>query len=134
MKDKVYEEEKDLSACETMIMKIIWEKGGDISLQELSELLKTRYDKAYARTTLVTFLLRMSGKGFITTYRKGRTSYITALRSENEYKQKRLKEETDFWYQGQVRNLFSALCQSVTISREDVREMRRMLDEMDGMD
>ena len=37
MESQYREEEKDLSACETLIMKAIWDKGEDISIQELLE-------------------------------------------------------------------------------------------------
>lgn len=129
--EPIYEDEKDLSECEAIIMKTIWDAGEDISISELTSQLRERYGKEYARTTLATFLLRMAGKGFVKTYRIGRISYVTAIRSEEEYKQKRLEAETAFWYGGRKLNLFSALCQSGKIPEEDIKEMRRILDGMD---
>ena len=129
--EPIYEDDKDLSECEAIIMKTIWDEGEDISLSDLTDRLREHYGKEYARTTLVTFLLRMNGKGFVKTYRIGRKSYVTATRSEEEYKQKRLEAETDFWYGGRKLNLFSALCQGEKIPEEDIVEMRRILDGMD---
>ena len=38
----------DLSACETMIMKVIWDAKEDIALQDLIRELADRYKKNYA--------------------------------------------------------------------------------------
>lgn len=70
MESQYREEEKDLSACETLIMKAIWDKGEDISIQELLETLKVKYGKDYKRTTLVTFILNLAAKGFARQYRR----------------------------------------------------------------
>ncbi len=66
----------DLSACETMIMKVIWDAKEDIALQDLIRELADRYKKNYARTTVVTFVHKIVDKGFATTYRKGKAAYI----------------------------------------------------------
>lgn len=47
---------KELSPCGALIMKIVWEAPGEISVQELIDQLNEKYQKAYARTTVVTFL------------------------------------------------------------------------------
>lgn len=46
---------KDLSACETVIMKVIWDAVDDIALQQLIVDLREQYGRDYARTTVVTF-------------------------------------------------------------------------------
>ena len=51
---------KDLSACETVIMKVIWDAVDDIALQQLIVDLREQYGKDYARTTVVTFLGKMA--------------------------------------------------------------------------
>ena len=72
-----------------MIMKVIWDQKGDISVPELIDLIQERYKRDYKRTTVVTFLTRLNGKGFISSHRAGRISYIHAEKSEEEYKAKR---------------------------------------------
>ena len=79
-------EREPLSACEAMIMKVIWDQKGDISVPELIDLIQERYKRDYKRTTVVTFLTRLNGKGFISSHRAGRISYIHAEKSEEEYK------------------------------------------------
>ena len=89
---------EELSVCEAPIMKIIWESNPDISVPELVKQLNEQYGKEYARTTVVTFLTRMAGKGYITTQRRGRISYVHAIKSEQEYKQQLAQKEIEFWF------------------------------------
>lgn len=129
MRKKVVE--KELSACESVIMKVVWDAKEDIQLQDLMEALRVQYGKDYARTTVATFLQRLSDKGFVTTYRKGRISYTHALRSEEEYKNKMLREETDFWFQGNASKLMSALCKTKKLTKDEVQQIKEILDGMD---
>ncbi len=130
MEQPFFEEEKNLSACETIIMKAIWDVKEDVSIPDLIELLRVKYGKDYARTTVVTFLLKLSSKGFVRTYRKGKISYAHAIKSEEEYKRKLLAEETDFWFQGSVTGLMSALCSERKLTKEEADEIRSILDDI----
>ena len=132
MNEQFFEEERNLSASETTIMKAVWDAGEDISIPDLIEVLRTDYGKDYARTTVVTFLLKLSDKGFVRTYRKGKLSYAHAMKSEAEYRTKLLNEEADYWFDGNVSNLFSALCSSRKLTKEEIVEIRSLLDDMDA--
>lgn len=126
-----YRQERNLSQCEKLIMKIIWDAEADLCLSELIEELKRRYQKDYVRTTVATFLLHLSEKGYVVNYRKGRLSYIHALKSEEEYKEKMLRETTDFWFAGEVTELLTALCKAKDMTKEDVDKLKEALDDMD---
>ena len=126
-----FAEERNLSPSETLIMKAVWDAGEDISLPDLIEVLCERYGKDYARTTVVTFLLHLSDKGFVRTYRKGKLSYAHAMKSEEEYKGKLLKENADFWFHGSAAGLVSALCSSRKFTRDEIKEIRDLLDGLD---
>ena len=111
---------KDLSACETVIMKVIWDAVDDIALQQLIVDLREQYGKDYARTTVVTFLGKMAEKGFIST-----------LKDEKAYKEKLMKDETDFWFGGKPEDAMAAICNSRDISKDEIQKMRQLLDDMD---
>lgn len=131
MNEQFFEEERNLSASETVIMKAIWDAKEDISIPDLIDVLREEYGKDYARTTVVTFLLKLSDKGFVRTYRKGKLSYAHIMKSEEDYKAKLLSEEADFWFQGQVPKMVSALVSKRELSKEDVAELRSLLDDLD---
>lgn len=123
---------RDLSNCEKLIMKIVWDASEDISTQEIIDVIRTQYDKDYARTTVVTFLQRLTEKGFVTTYRKGRISYVHPIRDEEQYKDHLLKHIEEFWFKGDVSNLLSALCKRKKPSTEEIARMREIIDELDN--
>lgn len=123
------EDARNLSASESLIMKAIWDAGGVISQAELIEVLRTRYGKDYARTTVATFILKLSDKGFAKGYREGKYAYVRALKTEEEYKAKILNESADFWFQGRIASVMSALCSTRKISDEDAEELRKILND-----
>lgn len=119
---------RELSACETLIMKAIWDEKEDIPLQKLMDVLREQYHKDYARTTVATFLTRLSNKGYVQTYRKGRISFSHPLQNEEEYKEKLIREEADFWFGGDEAALIAALCKSKKLSPEKIQAMHDALD------
>lgn len=121
---------RELSGCETLIMKAVWDAEEDIALQELIEVLRVRFNKDYARTTVATFLTRLIDKGYVTTYRKGRVSYTHAIKDEAEFKQRLLREELSFWFQGSEAALLSALCEGKTFTQEEIDHMRVVVDSL----
>ena len=130
MEQYFFEEEKNLSASETNIMKAIWDAKEDISVPDLMDQLRVKYGKDYARTTVATFLLKLSGKGFVRTYRKGKLSYAHAIRSEEEYKRKLMAEEAAFWFDDKIADVMSALCSERKLTKEEADEIRSMLDDI----
>ena len=128
--EAIYDEDRPLSTCEAIIMKAIWDKGEDISISELAEILRTRYGKDYKRTTIVTFILNLTAKGFARQYRAGRYAYVHAMKSEEEYKQKLLEEQIDFWYKGDVAKMVTALCSTEKVGRKEIDEIRGILDDL----
>lgn len=129
MYNQFFEEEKNLSASETVIMKAIWDVGDDISIPNLIEVLRTKWGKDYARTTVTTFLMKLTVKGFVVTYRKGKLSYVHAMKNEEDYKVRMVSEDRDFWFGGKVSSLMSALCRDRKLTQAEAEEIRRILDD-----
>lgn len=123
---------REISGCESLIMKIVWDAKEDISTPELIDELRRRFGKDYARTTVVTFVQRLMEKGFVTTYRKGRTSYVRALRDEKEYTEKYMHDAEKFWFSGNTYKLFAALCNTKKLSKKEINQIRETLDELDN--
>ena len=130
--EPVYKEDCSLSTCETIIMKAIWDKGEDISITELAETLRTKYNKDYNRTTIVTFILNLSAKGFARQYRVGRYAYVHALKSDEEYKRKLLKDQTVLCYNGDAAKVVAALCSTANITQKEIETIRGILDDLDN--
>lgn len=122
---------RELSACETLIMKVVWDAKEDIAVQELIVQLKEQYGKDYARTTVVTFLGKMADKGFVSTHRRGKNAFVHAEKAEDAYKSQLMNEETDFWFEGKPEQLMAAVCSKRQVSKEEIQRMRDLLDDLD---
>lgn len=129
--DPLSYEERNLSGSESIVMKTIWDAGEDISVPDLMTALKVKYAKDYARTTVQTFLLKLAGKGFVRVCRKGKLSYVHALKDEADYKAKLLREEMDFWYRGNPAELVAGLFHAGEMTEEDKEQIRGALDGLD---
>ena len=123
--------EKDISGCENMIMKVVWDADRDLSTSEVIDALKVRYGKNYARTTVVTFIQRLIEKGYVTTHRKGKMAYVHASKNEARYIEKFLKNVDEFWFQGKTDHLFAALCKATKPSKEELSEMKKIIEELE---
>lgn len=120
--------EYDLSASERTIMRCIWASDTDLSMPALMEAVKVRFGKEYKRTSIGTFIAHMSEKGYVSTYRKGHFAFVHAEKTEDEYRRKRAKEETDDWFQGKASGYLAALLEENAITKEEAAEIRRILD------
>ncbi len=123
---------RELSGCETMIMKLIWDAEGDIAVQDLITKMKEIYKKDYARTTMVTFLKKLSDKGYVSTYRIGRAAYAHPEKEEDLYKQQLMLEEMDFWFDGRLSAMVDAINHVQPMSGDEIQKMKNLLVEMEG--
>lgn len=123
---------REISGCETLIMKIVWDSKEDISTPELMDALRVRFGKDYARTTVVTFLQRLAEKGFVETYRKGRVAYVHAIKARSEYAGKVICEAEEYLFDGDTSCLVAAICEKKTLSKEEIGRIRELLDGMDN--
>lgn len=74
----------ELSPCEALIMKLIWEAPQDIPVQELIDQLRDDYGKDYARTTVVTFVGKLKDKRLlIHTVKERQLSFIHFVQKKN---------------------------------------------------
>ena len=122
---------KELTNCEKLIMKVVWEAKEDISTPDTIKQLKMRFGKEYARTTVVTFVQRLVEKGYVTTYRRGRVSYIRPVQSEEEYRNRMLQDTMNFWFDGDCTKMISALCSDSNLNAEEVEKIRQIIDNTD---
>ena len=98
-----------LTECETEIMLTIWKYGKDISTLNLIKNYNEEYGKGYARSTVVTLLNRMMDKGFISTYKVGRESFIHPEKTRESYADYLLQKYIKTWYDGDASKLAEAL-------------------------
>lgn len=118
---------RELSAGEALIMREIWDAGKDIAVPELMRIMKEKHGKDHRRTTMETFLLRLSDKRFVSTYRNGRYAYVHALIPREEFDRETAKKTTDFWFKGKLSGFVGSYCESRELSVEEIEEIEEIL-------
>ena len=81
-----------------------------------------------AQTTLLTLLTRLAEKGFVRIEKQGRSSVYTPLVSRADYQARQSRRFVDQLFGGSMSAFASALTAS-GIPREDLNELRRLLEE-----
>ena len=118
--------DRRLPDSELEIMQIIWRKGGGATRPEIEAELAGSHP--LAPTTILTFLTRLCERGFLAVERQGKTNRYTALVSERDYLARESRGVLDRLFGGSVAALAAALVDG-GVSREEVEELRRLLEE-----
>jgi predicted transcriptional regulator len=122
MKDAV----KKLPDAELEVMQILW--GLEAPAPRAAVEAEMQKLRPMAQTTLLTLLTRLSEKGFVRIEKQGRSSVYTPLVSQADYQARQSKRFFDQLFGGSVSAFASALTSS-GIPREDLEELRRLLEE-----
>jgi len=119
-------QKSDLSECETVTMRCVWNLGDEATAYNVINMLADDYGLVYKETTVYTFLTKLKEKGYVDTVRKGVTYYVPLV-SEEDYLKRMAKKYLNFWYHG---NVAAAVCQVIEgekLSKKDVKAIRSAL-------
>lgn len=120
-----------LTECEVLVMKVIWESGEVMSVQEITARINLKYKKDWKLQTVSTFLSRAVKKGYLEMKRRGRSFDYYPLVTEEEYGKREIVECVDNWGNGRLGNLIASFAEARKLSEEEKAHIRRMLDGMD---
>ena len=118
----------DISTCERMVMKVIWDSPEELALQDIMTRVNAENNKAWKPQTVSTFLTRLVKKGFLTLYRKSRYCFYQPLVSKQEYWEATMKENASFFTGGNMEDLACALCKDM-LNKDEMRKVKQRLDE-----
>ena len=122
MKDSI----KRLPDAELEVMQILWDLEAPAPRAAVEAAMQKL--RPIAQTTLLTLLTRLSEKGFVRIEKQGRSSVYTPLVSRADYQARQSKRFFDQLFGGSVSAFASALTSS-GIPKEDLEELRRLLEE-----
>lgn len=117
---------KRLPDSELEIMMIIWEAGRPVQSAYICEQLRDK--KKWKTTSVLTFLSRLTEKGFLTCKREGKTNLYSIRIEEKEYLANESKTFLRKLYGNSITALVSSLYSSRAISEEDLTELRSFID------
>ena len=113
-----------ISDSELELMKIIWANGGMVYYaQIMEELQKTGRD--WQKNTIMTFLSRLIGKGFIKSHKMGRKNEYNALISEVDYQAAQTQNFLNKLYEGNAKGLIATMIQREMLTPDDCEELKR---------
>ena len=120
----------ELSECELIVKKCIWDEGMPVTCARIMERLKGEYGLDYKDTTVYTFLKVLKDKGFVKSERKGVT-YYTAIQEEEAYREEILRKTEKFLFGGSSARMISSLLHAKDMTVKEREEIKRIIDELD---
>lgn len=114
---------KEITECEKIVMKCVWDSSHELSMQEITEMVNTRFGKNWKTQTVSTFLARLVKKDYLKMYRKGRCFYYQPLVDKEEYKNDVLRDYVEFWNEGSMAAFVCALVAKEDMLSEADREI-----------
>ncbi len=116
-----------LTEAEWSILNILWEKG-HVSLKELTTALTPI--QHWSKKTVFTYLTRMEAKGLVHIDHRLERPYSALVSKESCAKQER-EELCTKVYGGATGDLIAAFLKESSISQEEIKRLKTMLDEME---
>ncbi len=110
---------------ELEVMQALWDCEIPASRADIEARLHT--SKPIAATTLLTFLSRLTDKGYVRAEKSGRSAMYTPLVSREEYLAGQSRRFLDKLCGGKLSVLAAALCDS-GLSRDEIEELRGLLE------
>lgn len=114
-----------ISGSELEIMQVLWEADGPLSISEIRKTMQQR--STWEPTTIKTLVQRLCSKGAVKQEKHG-VFYYSPLVSRSEYKEWATGDLIRRVYHGSAKALVAALVHSEGLSKEDVDELRHILD------
>lgn len=119
-----------LPDAELEIMKIIWAGGGETTSSHIAEKLEGKKD--WAVTTILNFLARLVDRGFLSVRKNGKTNIYMPTVSEEDYMESESRSFLERLHGNSVKSLVASLYDGKAISRGDLEELRRYIDDKAG--
>ena len=114
-----------LPDAELEVMNALWECEPPAARSDIEALLGR--ERPMAPTTLLTLLTRLGEKGFLRAEKQGRSNVYTPLVSKRDYLAAQSRRFVEKLCGGDMGAFAAALCDS-GLSREDIRELRELLE------
>lgn len=116
----------ELSECELITMKCVWDAGGSANCAQVRKALKKSYGRDYKLTTVYTFLKKLIEKGFVE-QKKERVSEYSALRRHEEYLSQEMGKQKQFWFEGSSAEFILFLIREGGLTGEEELMIRNAL-------
>lgn len=115
--------------AELAILRVLW-AAGPSTVREVMEILRPERELGY--TTVLKFLQIMAEKGLVTRDERQRSHVYSAVRSQESTQRDLIRDLITRAFGGSAQKLVLQALSSREVSREELGEIRRQLDELEG--
>lgn len=116
---------KKLPDSEFEVMKILWDKNPPLSTNEITESLPK--DKTWLPQTVLTLLMRLTEKGFVSTEKRGKERIYFPLIKKADYLSFETKSFIQRYHKNSVVKLINMLCDNDELSDKDIDDLVKLL-------
>jgi predicted transcriptional regulator len=114
-----------LSVAENEIMDIIWQEEQPVTA---SFILENMTNRTWGLSSVMTTLVRLCKKGFVSCDRSTRSNYYKAVISREDFRGRESREFLEKMHDSSITGMVASLSNYGSLSHEDVDELRRFLD------
>ncbi len=115
--------------AELEIMKVLWKAGTPLNSQEIGRAVA---DKGWKRTTISTFLTRLTEKGALKSEKKGNVYYYAPGIGEKSYKRAQTRRLIQTLFDGSAHDFAVSLFEEEDFTKQDIEELRALFDGKEG--
>lgn len=123
--------EEELTDCEVLVMRVIWNSAEIMSIQEITSKINHTFHKDWKTQTVSTFLSRAVKKGYLEMKRNGRSFDYYPLVSEQEYGKREINKCVEIWSDDKLENLIASFSETNKLSEQEKMQIRRVINDMD---
>lgn len=120
----------ELGSAELEVLRTLWDRGPATVRDVLDHLHDQGRRLAY--TTVLTFLTRLEQKGFVSSNKSGLAYVYRAKVTRDRVSKSRIRSLLTELYDGAAGPLVLQLMQSERLTPEEIQELQKMLDRLDG--
>ena len=118
----------DISEAESVVMEVLWARSPRASDEVIAELAEAQ---DWQEPTIRTLLNRLLNKGAIAAEREGRRYLYTPVLQRQAWVDAQSRGLLDRLFKGRVAPLVAHFSEQGKLSRKDIAELRRIIEELD---
>ena len=114
----------DISACERLVMKVIWDSTEDLALQDIMNRVNQENGKSWKPQTVSTFLSKLVRKDYLKLCRNGKIYTYKILVPEEAYRRKLYKHHISFWNHNDIVEFVQEMIGNQDLTKEDLEKLQ----------
>ena len=117
----------NITKSEQKILKLLWEEG---SLSTMQIVEKLEDETGWSKHAVISFLKKMEAKGLVAYEERGRAKYYTPIPAKEIVAKEERNSFLQNFYNGRLGLMLSAMAKENSLSQEDIKDLRKLLDDL----